>query len=196
MNKFFIAVLFFLLTFSAYAETAVATFAGGCFWCMEPAFDKVDGVVSTTSGYTGGAVKNPTYEQVSGGNTGHYESVQVAYDPSRVSYEKLLDVYWHNIDMFDAGGQFCDRGPQYRAVIFYNNDRQRELAEKSKLDLQSRVKPGLKVVTAILPAKEFYPAEGYHQDYYEKNPIRYKFYRYSCGRDKRLEEVQGLIRQK
>ena len=196
MNKFLIVVLSSLLTFAVHAETAVATFAGGCFWCMEPAFDKVQGVVSTTSGYTGGEVVNPTYEQVSGGNTGHYESVQVVYDPSRVGYEKLLEVYWHNIDMFDAGGQFCDRGPQYRAVIFYHNDRQRELAERSKQDLQSRVESGQKVVTAILPAREFYPAEGYHQDYYEKNPVRYKFYRYSCGRDKRLEEVQALIRQK
>ena len=193
MNRILIVLSFCLITFAVHAETALATFAGGCFWCMEPPFDKVDGVISTTSGYTGGEVKDPTYKQVSSGTTGHYESLQVKYDPAKVSYEKLLDVYWHNIDIFDNGGQFCDRGPQYRAAIFYENEKQKKLAEESKQVLQDKVKAGHKIVTQILPAKEFYPAEEYHQNYYEKNPVRYKFYRYSCGRDKRLEEIQELI---
>jgi peptide-methionine (S)-S-oxide reductase len=138
-------------------------------------------------------VKNPTYEQVSSGTTGHYETEQVRYDPSKVSYEKLLDVYWHNIDPFDAGGQFCDHGSQYRSVIFYHNKHQEELARKSKEALQKKAGPGHKIVTQILPAKTFYPAEEYHQNFYEKNPVRYKFYRYACGRDKRLKEVARIL---
>jgi len=192
MPRLLLALVLCCAAIGARAD-AVATFAGGCFWCMEHPFDVLDGVISTTSGYTGGHVKNPTYEQVSGGHTGHYETEQIRYDPDRISYERMLDVYWHNIDPFDAGGQFCDRGPQYRAVIFYHDKRQEELARQSKQAIQDKVGPGHKVVTQILPAKEFYPAEAYHQDYYKKNPLRYKFYRYSCGRDKRLEEVRRLI---
>ena len=168
---------------------AVATFAGGCFWCMEPAFDKVEGVVSTTSGYTGGTVENPTYEEVSAGGTGHAESVRVVYDPTVVSYEKLLDVFWHNVDPLDAGGQFCDRGDQYRSEIFYNSPEQKELAEASLEKLRASHALDGEIVTKIAPAGPFYPAEDYHQDYYEKNPIRYKFYRYLCGRDGRLDEL-------
>ena len=192
MKHLFFAVVLSWTGFNAHAD-AVATFAGGCFWCMEHPFDVLDGVLSTTSGYTGGHVKNPTYEQVSGGRSGHYESEQIRYDPDKVDYERLLDVYWHNIDPFDAGGQFCDRGPQYRAVIFYHDKQQEQLARQSKQALQDKVGPGHRIVTRILPAQEFYAAEGYHQDYYKKNPLRYKFYRYACGRDQRLEEVRKLI---
>jgi peptide-methionine (S)-S-oxide reductase len=168
-----------------------ATFAGGCFWCMEPPFDKLDGVISTTSGYTGGHTTNPTYKEVSGGGTGHAESVQIVYDPKKVSYEKLLDVYWHNIDPTSADGQFCDRGNQYRSEIFYNSPEQQRLAEQSKAALEKNKVFKEPVVTSITQATKFYPAEDYHQDYYLKNPLRYKFYRYGCGRDKRLHELWG-----
>ncbi|MBI1920508.1 MAG: peptide-methionine (S)-S-oxide reductase MsrA [Geobacter sp.] len=164
-----------------------ATFAGGCFWCMEHPFDEIDGVFSTTSGYTGGRKKNPTYEEVSAGGTGHAESVQVVYDPAKVSYERLLEVYWRNIDPLVANRQFCDVGNQYRSAIFYHDEKQRRLAEESKQRLEKE--RGWKIVTEIVPAGEFYPAEEYHQDYYRKNPIRYKFYRSNCGRDKRLREL-------
>ncbi|HZR82712.1 MAG TPA: peptide-methionine (S)-S-oxide reductase MsrA [Candidatus Binatia bacterium] len=168
-----------------------AIFAGGCFWCVEAAFDPVEGVVSTTSGYTGGHLANPTYEQVSAGGTGHAESVEVAYDPSRVTYEKLLDVFWHNVDPISPNRQFCDAGTQYRSAIFYLNDAQREAAEKSKRDLEAaKVLPG-PIVTEIVAATAFYPAEEYHQDYYRKNPVRYRFYRSGCGRDRRLKELWG-----
>jgi peptide-methionine (S)-S-oxide reductase len=166
-------------------------FAGGCFWCVEAAFDKVDGVLSTTSGYTGGIKVNPTYEQVSAGRTGHYESLKVDYDPARVGYEKLLDVFWRNIDPVDATGQFCDKGPQYRSAIFVANDNERALAEASKAALDKSHKLPGPIVTAILPATTFYPAEEYHQDYYLKNPAHYKFYRWSCGRDNRLGQLWG-----
>ena len=169
------------------APTASAIFAGGCFWCMEPPFDKTEGVVATTSGYTGGQKENPTYEEVSSSSTGHYEAIKVDYDPSKVSYEKLLDVFWRNIDPFDARGQFCDKGPQYRAAIFYAGDQEKTLAEASKKKVAQML--GKDVVTKILPASKFYPAEDYHQDYYTKNPVRYRFYRYSCGRDARLDAV-------
>jgi peptide-methionine (S)-S-oxide reductase len=177
---------------SAEAQTrATAIFAGGCFWCVEAAFDKVDGVLSTTSGYTGGTKVNPTYEQVSAGRTGHYESLKVEYDPARVSYEKLLDVFWHNVDPVDATGQFCDKGSQYRAAIFVGNESERAQAEASKAALDKSHKLPGPIVTAILPATTFYPAEEYHQDYYLKNPAHYKFYRWSCGRDNRLEQLWG-----
>jgi peptide methionine sulfoxide reductase msrA/msrB len=170
---------------------ARATFAGGCFWCMEASFDEVPGVHSTTSGYAGGRVKNPTYEQVSAGGTGHAESVQVAYDPAKVSYEALLEAYWRNVDPTDGGGQFCDRGNQYRTAIFYDGDAQKRAAEDSKrrLDASGRLKKP--VVTEIVPLEAFYPAEEYHQDFYEKNPIRYRTYRAGCGRDRRLKELWG-----
>lgn len=171
--------------------TAVATFAGGCFWCMEPPFDAVEGVLSTTSGYTGGHVENPTYEEVSRGGTGHAESVQVTYDPSEVTYDELLRVFWHNIDPTVKDRQFCDRGHQYRSAIFYHDESQREAAERSKAELE-RTRPfDGEIVTEIVPAGPFYSAEDYHQDYYRKNPIRYKYYRFRCGRDARLEELWG-----
>ncbi len=169
--------------------TATAVFAGGCFWCMEPPYDELAGVVSTTSGYTGGQKLNPTYREVSAGGTGHFEAVQVAYDPAKVGYEKLLEVFWRNVDPLDGGGQFCDRGDSYKTAIFYQNEDQKRLAEQSKAGIEQRL--GRKVATEILPAATFYAAEGYHQDYYKKNPIRYKYYRYSCGRDQRLEKLWG-----
>ena len=170
---------------------AVATFAGGCFWCMEPPYDKLDGVLATTSGYVGGDKVDPTYQEVSAGGTGHAEAVQVTYDPSRVSYETLLDVFWRNVDPLDAGGQFCDRGDQYRTAIFVHDEEQRQLAEKSKQALEDSGRFEQPIVTEIVAAGPFYPAEDYHQDYYEKNPLRYKFYRWNCGRDQRLAEVWG-----
>ena len=171
------------------AEQKTATFAGGCFWCVEADFDKVEGVVGTTSGYTGGGKPNPSYEEVSRGGTGHAEAVEIVYDPSKVSYQKLLDVFWHNIDPLVKDRQFCDRGNQYRTAIFYHGDEQRKLAEASKAALQGRFKEP--IATEIVAAGPFYRAEDYHQDFYVKNPIRYKFYRYNCGRDTRLEELWG-----
>jgi peptide-methionine (S)-S-oxide reductase len=168
-----------------------AIFAGGCFWCMEPPFDALAGVVSTTSGYAGGALANPTYEQVSAGGTGHAEVVQVVYDPAKVSYERLLDVFWHNVDPLTADAQFCDRGSQYRTAIFYRGAEQRRLAEASKRALAESGRFDRPIVTEIGEAGAFYPAEGYHQDYYKKNPARYKFYRWNCGRDRRLQALWG-----
>ena len=173
------------------AMSATAIFAGGCFWCMEHDFDQVPGVISTTSGYTGGHVANPSYEQVSAGGTGHAESVQVRYDPRKVGYQKLLDVYWHNIDPVAVDRQFCDRGSQYRSAIFYLDDAQKRLAEASKRKLEASGRFTQPIATQIVAAGRFYPAEEYHQDYYKKNPIRYKFYRFNCGRDQRLEEIWG-----
>ena len=173
------------------AMLETATFAGGCFWCMEVPFDVLDGVVSTTSGYTGGAVPDPDYEQVSAGGTGHAESVQVTYDPQRVSYEKLLDVFWHNIDPTVINQQFCDHGSQYRTAIFYHNDAQKQAAEASVTALAQNKPFTAPVKTELNKAATFYPAEDYHQDYYKKNPVRYKFYRYNCGRDQRLTELWG-----
>lgn len=170
---------------------ASATFAGGCFWCMEPPFDKLKGVISTTSGYMGGHIDNPTYKQVSRGGSGHAEVMQVIYDPNLISYEKLLKTFWHNVDPTDAGGQFCDRGNQYRTSIFYHNAEQKELAQQSKETLKDDKPFASEIVTPIVAASIFYPAEDYHQDYYQKNPIRYKYYRYSCGRDARLESLWG-----
>ncbi|MFZ5556692.1 MAG: peptide-methionine (S)-S-oxide reductase MsrA [Pseudomonadota bacterium] len=170
---------------------ARATFAGGCFWCTESDFDKVPGVVSTTSGYIGGQTRNPTYEQVSAGRTGHAEAVLVVYDPKKVSYERLLEVYWHSIDPTTPNAQFCDAGSQYRSAIFYHNDEQRRLAEASKEKLERNKPFKAPIVTEIVPAKEFFAAEDYHQDYYKKNPIRYNFYRTGCGRDARLKELWG-----
>lgn len=170
---------------------ATAIFAGGCFWCMESDFDKVPGVLSTTSGYTGGSLANPTYEQVSAGGSGHIESVLVRFDPARTSYAKLLEVFWPNIDPLTATGQFCDIGSQYRSAIFYRSPEQQRLAEASKAQLQASGRFAKPIVTEILPAGTFYPAEEYHQDYYRKNPLRYHFYRTRCGRDARLEELWG-----
>jgi peptide-methionine (S)-S-oxide reductase len=170
---------------------AKATFAGGCFWCMEPPFDRLDGVVSTTSGYTGGDKADPTYEEVSAGGTGHAEAIEIVFDPRKVSYEKLLDVFWHNVDPLAKDYQFCDHGHQYRTAIFTHGDEQKRLAESSKKKLQDANRWGQPIATEIVPAGVFYPAEAYHQKYYEKNPIRYKFYRGGCGRDARLKELWG-----
>jgi peptide-methionine (S)-S-oxide reductase len=158
---------------------------------MEPPFDKLPGVISTTSGYTGGHTQQPTYREVSAGGTGHAEAVQVVYDPQKVSYEKLLEVFWHNIDPTQKDGQFCDHGNQYRTAIFYHDETQKQLAEASKAQLQHTKPFQGEIVTEIVPAGEFYPAEDYHQDYYLKNPLRYKFYRTTCGRDQRLQTLWG-----
>lgn len=173
------------------AGTAVAIFAGGCFWCVEADFDKVPGVLSTTSGYIGGTKASPTYEQVSSGNTGHAEAVRIVYDPKAVTYEKLLYVFWRNVDPLTKAGQFCDFGPQYRSAIFYLNDEQKRLAEASKAAIEKSGRFKRPIVTEIVAAGTFYPAEGYHQDYYKNNPVRYNFYRINCGRDARLEELWG-----
>jgi peptide-methionine (S)-S-oxide reductase len=172
-------------------QFAVATFGGGCFWCMEPPFDALPGVISTVSGYTGGKSANPTYERVSAGGTGHAEVVQVRYDPATISYEKLLQVFWRNIDPLAPDRQFCDSGSQYRSAIFYHDAAQRGLAERSKAALEKSAQFDRPIVTQIVPASEFYAAEEYHQDYYVKNPLRYKYYRSSCGRDRRLKELWG-----
>jgi peptide-methionine (S)-S-oxide reductase len=166
-----------------------ATFAGGCFWCMEKPFDQLQGVVSTTSGYTGGQLPTPTYPQVSSGTTGHAESVQVVYDPTQVSYEKLLDVFWHNVDPVDTGGQFCDRGSQYRSSVFYQDEAQQKLAAQSKVAIATQLEQP--VATDIVQASEFYPAEDYHQNYYQTHAAKYRFYRFACGRDQRLADVWG-----
>ena len=174
---------------AATSQRATAIFAGGCFWCMEPPFDALPGVFATTSGYIGGRTKNPTYEQVSSGGTGHIEALEVTYDPGAITYEQLLAVYWRNVDAVDGGGQFCDRGSQYRPAIFYQSEEQRRLAEASLQEVAARL--GAKVATEIISAGPFYRAEEYHQDYYKKNPVRYKFYKWNCGRDQRLEQLWG-----
>ncbi len=177
------------------AETRQAIFAGGCFWCMEAPFDKLEGVVSTVSGYIGGHVANPTYRQVTGGRTGHAEAVRVEYDPRQVTYEQLLQVFWRNIDPLDARGQFCDKGSQYRSGIFYLNESQRLAAQKSKDSLAASGRFRQQLVTEVSAAGNFYTAEQYHQDFYRKNPLRYRYYRARCGRDKRLAELWGEDRK-
>lgn len=172
------------------AFAAKAVFAGGCFWCVESDFEKVDGVIAAVSGYTGGHTQNPTYKQVGRNNTGHYEAVEVEYDPDKVSYEELLEVFWRNIDPFDDRGQFCDKGSSYLSAIFVLDESQRVLANESLQRVVSRFK-GKTVVTPILDAKTFYPAEDYHQDYYKRNSVRYNYYRWGCGRDKRLQAIWG-----
>ena len=184
-----VALLVLFLAVPTWTDEATAVFAGGCFWCMEPPYDKLPGVLDTTSGYTGGRTDNPTYEQVTAGGTGHFEAVRVTYDPDRISYDELLAVFWRNIDPFDDRGQFCDRGSSYRAAIFFGNEAERVLAEAGKADIELRF--ARKVATRVLPAARFHVAEGYHQNYYTENPLRYRYYRYSCGRDARLKEVWG-----
>ena len=170
---------------------AVATFAGGCFWCVESDFDSVPGVVETVSGYTGGTLENPTYKQVTAGGTGHREAVQIRYDPKQVSYARLLHIFWRSVDPTDDGGQFCDRGESYGTAIFVGNEEERLLAEASKETLDQSMVLDAPVVTPVETAGAFYPAEDYHQDYYTKNPVRYRFYRFSCGRDSRVQQVWG-----
>ena len=180
-----------VLPASAVSKTAKATFAGGCFWCMEHPFDELPGVIATMSGYTGGHMKNPTYEQVSSGGTGHAEAVEILYDPAKVSYSKLLEVFWRNIDPTTSDRQFCDVGSQYRPVIFYHDEEQRKLAEESKQQIEKTKRFKEPIVVPIAAAAEFYPAEDYHQDFYKKSPYRYKTYRYGCGRDWRLKNLWG-----
>ena len=186
MKRLALLLLLFLFAIPAQAQLAKAVFAGGCFWCTESDFEKVPGVVSAVSGYTGGAKQNPTYDEVSGAWTGHREAVEITYDPKKVSYGQLLDHFWRSIDPTDNAGQFCDHGPQYRSAIFVANAEERRLAETSKGVLVKRFG---KIATDILPASRFWPAEDYHQDYYKKNPVRYHFYRYNCGRDQRLKAL-------
>lgn len=173
------------------SPSAKAYFAGGCFWCMEEAFEKVEGVVSVVSGYMGGTAANPTYEEVSAGRTGHAESVEVIYDPTKVTYQKLLDAFWHNVDPLTPNAQFCDHGSQYRSAIFYSTEEEKRLAEESKSAIEQVKKFPAPIVTQLAPAATFYPAEDYHQDYYKKNPLRYKYYKYGCGRANRLEALWG-----
>jgi peptide-methionine (S)-S-oxide reductase len=191
--KKIIAIILFVFVFCtspAIAQTTeTATFAGGCFWCMEPPFDKVEGVISTTSGYTGGKAKNPSYQQVSAGKTGHAEAVQIKYDPTKVSYQKLLDIFWQNIDPTVKNKQFCDVGNQYRTAIFYHDDRQKQLAESTKEKITQKLQKN--IYTEIVSVTQFYSAEDYHQDYYIKNPLKYKYYRFACGRDQRLNQIWG-----
>jgi peptide-methionine (S)-S-oxide reductase len=191
---------FLLLVFAIFPDSsafpapparALATFAGGCFWCEEAVFDGVPGVIQVVSGYTGGSLKNPTYEQVSAGGTGHAESVQVMYDPAKISYEKLLDLFWRNVDPLTSNAQFCDIGSQYRSAIFYHDAEQKRLAEASKAAIEASHRFKQPIVTQIVPASTFYRAEEYHQNYHEKNPVRYRFYKYNCGRDQRLRELWG-----
>ena len=200
LSTFILSLLSMAATVSTADETEVttgnedmslATFAGGCFWCMEAPFDKLEGVISTTSGYTGGHKKKPTYKRVSSGKTGHAEAVQIFYDPKQVSYEKLLDVFWRNIDPTTPDRQFCDQGNQYRSEIFYHNDEQERLANASKSNLNETKPFKEPIVTQISKASTFYAAEDRHQDYYQKNPVRYGYYRYVCARDKRLEQLWG-----
>jgi peptide-methionine (S)-S-oxide reductase len=199
-NAVLILIFFTLITFSRAAEQkapvaprlAKATFAGGCFWCMEPPFEKLDGVKAVISGYTGGSKKNPTYEEVSAGKTGHAESVEILYDPQKITYQRLLEVYWHNIDPTVKDRQFCDWGNQYRSAIFYHNETEKKLAEESKREIQKSGRIEGEIYTQIVPATEFYPAEDYHQDFYKKNPIRYHSYRLGCRRDERLAQLWGV----
>jgi peptide-methionine (S)-S-oxide reductase len=184
-------MLAFVAKAQAGGETRTATFAGGCFWCMEPPFDKLPGVTGVTVGYTGGAKQNPTYYEVSSGTTGHAEAVEITYDPAKIGYERLLDVFWHNVDPVTANAQFCDHGTQYRTAIFYHDDEQKRQAEASRDAIAKSGKLKQPIVTEITRAGAFWPAEEYHQHYYVKNPVRYKFYRYNCGRDQRLEQLWG-----
>ena len=196
MNLFLRCFLAAAITYAAalptsYAATAKATFAGGCFWCVEEAFEKVPGVTAAVSGYMGGKTKNPTYEQVSTGGSGHAEVVQVEFDPAKVTYAKLLDVFWKNIDPTQPNGQFCDHGSQYRSAIFYHDAEQKKLAEASKVALDKSKPFKGDIVTQIVPAGEFYAAEDYHQDFYKKSALRYKFYKTGCGREARLQSLWG-----
>jgi peptide methionine sulfoxide reductase msrA/msrB len=191
--RVFVMLMVMLMHASLYAATNLekATFAGGCFWCMEPPFEKLAGVKEVISGYTGGQKENPTYEEVSAGTTGHVESIQITYDPAKITYAKLLEVFWKQINPTDAGGQFADRGSQYRSIIFYQNDEQKRLAVQSKEQLQKSGRFQQPIVTEIVPASRFYPAEEYHQDYYKKNPVNYKRYRQGSGREQFLEKTWG-----
>jgi methionine-S-sulfoxide reductase len=179
------------LSRAAESGLEIATFAGGCFWCVESDFDNVPGVVRTVSGFTGGDLKDPTYQQVTAGGSGHLEAVQITFDPKKVSFAALLEIFWRSVDPTDDGGQFCDRGESYQTAIFANSAEQQRLAQESKRQLQLSALLKAPIVTAIKAAGPFYPAEDYHQDYYKRNPLRYKFYRFGCGRDARITELWG-----
>lgn len=185
----FLSLIFTQVFAESQNETAI--FAGGCFWCMEPPFDKVDGVISTTSGYTSGDKRNPTYREVSAGSTGHTEAIQIVFDPNKVSYDELLEIFWKNIDPVAIDRQFCDSGSQYRSGIYYLGEAQKSAAKQSIQRLENNKPFKGAITTEIVSASTFYTAEDYHQDYYQKNPLRYKYYRYACGRDQRLEEIWG-----
>jgi peptide-methionine (S)-S-oxide reductase len=188
MYRFLLSVILVATAvFSQAGQAATAIFAGGCFWCMESAYQDVEGVTEVVSGFTGGTHPNPSYR---GGHDGHYESILVTYDPQRIGYAQLLEIFWRNIDPFDAGGQFCDRGESYRTALFVESDAERKLAIESRERVVAKF-PQQRVVTPVLDRSKFFPVEEAHQDYYMKNPLRYKYYRYSCGRDKRLEEIWG-----
>lgn len=189
LHKIAIAISSLVFAATTYAASEKATFAGGCFWCMEPPFEKLPGVFAVTSGYTGGRKHNPTYQEVSAGTTGHAEAVEIIYDPAIVSYKRLLDVFWHNIDPTAVNSQFCDSGNQYRSAIFFHSAEQARMAKESKSTIGKNGRFSAPVATEIIEAGRFYPAEAYHQDYYRKNPLRYKYYRNGCGRDKRLKEL-------
>ena len=192
MLMFYRLILIFLMSLlplAAVEKTETAIFAGGCFWCMESPFEKINGVKEVISGYTGGSKENPTYEEVSSGTTGHLEAIQIIYDPQKVSYNELLSIFWKQIDPTDADGQFVDRGKQYRSAIFYKSKEEKALAEKSKQNLENSKRFNSPIVTEIIAATTFYPAEDYHQDYYKKNPVRYNYYRYGSGRDQFLKKV-------
>ncbi len=198
MNRLTIGLLSLLLTLtfggmanSADAKHEIAIFAGGCFWCVESDFDGVPGVVETISGYTGGKTENPSYKEVSRGGTGHIEAVQITYDPAKVSYAALLDVFWRSVDPTDAGGQFCDRGESYQTTIFALDEAQAQIAKQSKHSLNAAKRLAKPIITPIRAATPFYAAEDYHQNYYTKNPVRYKIYRYGCGRDSRIKDLWG-----
>jgi peptide-methionine (S)-S-oxide reductase len=184
-------ISFFTTSVLADKPQETAIFAGGCFWCMEPPFDKLDGVISTTSGYTSGHKDDPSYSEVSAGSTGHTEAVQIVYDPGKVTYTELLKVFWKNIDPIAVNRQFCDAGTQYRSGIYYLNGSQEKAARQSVSQLEKDKPFKEAIATEVVAASTFYPAEEYHQDYYQKNPLRYKYYRYSCGRDQRLSELWG-----
>jgi peptide-methionine (S)-S-oxide reductase len=192
MKKLLLTALsLYSLSFSLASQADTAIFAGGCFWCMESDFQDLPGVASVISGYIGGHLKNPRYKQVSAGNTGHFEAIEITYNPSEISYQQLLEHFWVNIDPFDDIGQFCDKGSSYLSAIFTLNDEQEALANNSKIKIQAQLGEQERVVTPIINASKFYPAEARHQDYYQTNAFRYKFYRYSCGRDERLEAIWG-----
>ena len=194
MRNLYLTLAELLLSLGSHAgqdDSAVAVFAGGCFWCSEADFDKLPGVLQTTSGYIGGSIENPTYEEVSSGRSGHFEAVQVRFDPRQTSYAKLLEAFWPSIDPLNGNGQFCDNGPQYRSAIFYLNAEQQRLAEASKNALAASGRFQQPIATQILAATTFYAAEDYHQDYHRKNPLRYNYYRHGCGRDQRLQTLWG-----
>lgn len=191
LTRMIIGLALLYPTSSLAAPAAEAIFASGCFWCTEKDFESVEGVVSAVSGYIGGSVASPTYQQVSSGATGHTEAVKVTFNPDKVTYQELLQVYWYSVDPYVKNRQFCDKGTQYRSGLFYLNERQKELAEKSLKNLKDKHQITKKIQTEIVPASNFWEAEDYHQDYYKKNPIRYQFYRFNCGRDQRLDEIWG-----